>query len=188
MAEMEIETQRCRGQSLLRQAQTGKDRASRHSEFKDQMAASLKKNEAELSKQERSKTCGVYSRFYRAPEVITLHKQYGKAADVWALGCVLLDFILAFMKKPRYLFRGKQCFPISPPGNGNNNTCNDQIVKILERFPNLSNETDFSFANDEDSIQYLITNKENCDKKKESLRSKLSGCNPALLEMVTDML
>lgn len=152
------------------------------------MSKSLKKNEAELGKQERSKTCGVYSRFYRAPEVITLHKQYGKAADIWALGCVLLDFILAFMKKPRYLFRGKQCFPISPPGNSTSNNCNDQIVKILERFPQLDAETDFSYANDEDSIDYLMTNMENCDKKKESLRSKLSGCNPVLVEMVSDML
>lgn len=92
------------------------------------------------------------------------------------------------MKKPRYLFRGKQCFPISPPGNGEGNNSNDQIVKILERFPQLDAETDFSYANDEDSIDYLMTNKENCDKKKESLRSKLSGCNPVLVEMVTDML
>jgi|TARA_B110000305_G_C19047877_1_gene451280 hypothetical protein len=33
-----------------------------------------------------------------------------------------------------------------------------------------------------------MTNMDNCDKKKESLRSKLSGCNPVLVEMVTDML
>ena len=92
------------------------------------------------------------------------------------------------MKKPRYLFRGKQCFPISPPGNSASNNCNDQIVKILERFPQLDAETDFSYANDEDSIDYLMTNMENCDKKKESLRSKLSGCNPVLVEIVSDML
>lgn len=113
-AEMEVETQRCRGQKLL-QSTTGVDRASRMSEFKSQISSALYKNQAELGKQERSKTCGVQSRFYRAPEVITLHKQYGKAADVWSLGCILLDILLSLQKKARYLFRGKQCFPISPP-------------------------------------------------------------------------
>lgn len=55
------------------------------------------------------------------------------------------------------------------------------MVKILERFPDLNSETDFSYANDEDSIDYLSSNMDNCDKKKESMRSKLAGCNPQLI-------
>jgi len=134
-----------------------------------------------MKKQDRSKTCGVQSRFYRAPEVITLHKQYGKAADVWSLGCILLDILLTLQKKAKYLFRGKQCFPISPPPNCEAKHQNDQIVKILERFPEIDSDLDFSYANDEDSIAYLSENMTNCDRKKESLRSKLSGCNPKLI-------
>lgn len=180
LAEMEVETQRCRGQKLL-QSSNGVDRASRMTEFKKSISNALYKNQGELKKQERSKTCGVQSRFYRAPEVITLHKQYGKAADVWSMGCILLDTLLSLQNKSRYLFRGKQCFPISPPAGRDAKPSNDQIVKILERFPEIDADTDFSYANDEDSISYLTENLHNRDRKKESLRQKLSGCNPQLI-------
>ena len=63
-------------------------------------------------------SCGVMARFYRAPEVISLQTNYGKASDVWSLGCVLLDLMLEFSKKPRYIFRGKYCTPISPNNKG----------------------------------------------------------------------
>lgn len=58
------------------------------------------------------------SRFYRAPEVITLQTDYGKASDVWSLGCILLDFMLELSKKPRFLFKGRYCTPISPNRKG----------------------------------------------------------------------
>jgi serine/threonine protein kinase len=54
------------------------------------------------------------SRFYRSPEVIALSKSYGKASDVWSLGLVFLDLLLANKGRPTYLFRGKHCAPISP--------------------------------------------------------------------------
>jgi hypothetical protein len=45
----------------------------------------------------------------------------------------------------------------------------DQIVKILERFPNIEPDVDFSFANDDDSVDYLHENLKHCDKKKGSI-------------------
>ena len=92
------------------------------------------------------------------------------------------------MKKPKYLFRGKHCFPISPKSkSGSTGDVNDQIVKILERFPNLEAKNDFSYTNQEDCTSYLNESLEKCEKK-QSLESKLTGVNPALVEIVTDML
>ena len=92
------------------------------------------------------------------------------------------------MNKPRYLFRGKHCNPISPKAkSGSIGDVNDQIVKILERFPNLEAKNDFSYANQEECTDYLLDNLEKCERK-QSLESKLTGVNPALVEIVTDML
>ena len=67
--------------------------------------------------------------------------------------------------------------------------CNDQIVKILERFPEVEPSTDFSYANgDKESIEYLESNLIHCDSKKQSLNKKLSGSNPTFIEIITDML
>lgn len=57
------------------------------------------------------------TRLYRAPEVICAQKHYGKPGDVWSLGCVLLELMLALDKKPRHLFKGKHCSPLSPRKN-----------------------------------------------------------------------
>jgi mitogen-activated protein kinase 1/3 len=41
----------------------------------------------------RNISCAVYTRCYRPPEVIMLHKGYGKAADIWAIGLLLAEMI-----------------------------------------------------------------------------------------------
>ncbi|CAB3406305.1 unnamed protein product [Caenorhabditis bovis] len=42
----------------------------------------------------------VATRWYRAPELLFGHRQYGPAVDVWSIGCILAE-----------LFRGKPIFP-----------------------------------------------------------------------------
>lgn len=40
----------------------------------------------------------VVSRWYRAPEIILLNKQYGAPIDVWAIGCIFAE-LLGMMKE-----------------------------------------------------------------------------------------
>lgn len=68
----------------------------------------------------RQLTGHVVTRWYRAPELILLEKDYGEAIDVWAIGCIFAE-LLSMMKEnvPCHtdrnpLFPGKSCFPLSP--------------------------------------------------------------------------
>ena len=65
----------------------------------------------------------VATRWYRAPELILLEKDYGPAIDMWSVGCIFAE-LLGMMKEsaPTYLdrkplFPGKSCFPLSPDRN-----------------------------------------------------------------------
>ena len=65
----------------------------------------------------------VVSRWYRAPEIILLDKQYGAPIDVWALGCIFAE-LLGMMKENvetptdrKPFFPGQSCFPLSPSKN-----------------------------------------------------------------------
>jgi mitogen-activated protein kinase 1/3 len=68
----------------------------------------------------RELTGHVVTRWYRAPELILLEKDYGPAIDVWAVGCIFGELLMmmkenapTFMdRKP--LFPGSSCFPLSP--------------------------------------------------------------------------
>lgn len=71
----------------------------------------------------RELTSHVVTRWYRAPELILLEKEYGPAIDVWSVGCIFAE-LLGMMKEsaPTYLdrkplFPGKSCFPLSPDKN-----------------------------------------------------------------------
>ena len=63
------------------------------------------------------------TRWYRAPEIILLEKDYGESVDVWAVGCIFAE-LMTMMKEnvPRTvdrkaLFPGSSCFPLSPDKN-----------------------------------------------------------------------
>ena len=48
----------------------------------------------------------------------------------------------------KYLFQGGSCYPLSPKSNMEQNFIDkdDQLIKILEHFPNIDDELDFSFV------------------------------------------
>lgn len=48
----------------------------------------------------------VATRWYRAPEIMLNSKNYGKAIDMWSVGCILAEM---FNEQP--LFPGKHCNP-----------------------------------------------------------------------------
>ena len=41
----------------------------------------------------RELTGHVVTRWYRAPEIILLEKDYGPAIDIWSVGCILGELI-----------------------------------------------------------------------------------------------
>eukprot|EP00826_Nyctotherus_ovalis_P009995 TRINITY_DN12652_c0_g1_i23.p1 TRINITY_DN12652_c0_g1~~TRINITY_DN12652_c0_g1_i23.p1 ORF type:complete len:467 (+),score=105.45 TRINITY_DN12652_c0_g1_i23:99-1499(+) len=84
-------------------------------------------------------TSHVVTRWYRAPEVILMEKNYGAAIDMWAVGCIFAE-LLAMLKgnsicftdrKP--LFPGTSCYPLSPGGERDSkNKEQDQLNVILK--------------------------------------------------------
>ena len=56
----------------------------------------------------------------------------------------------------RFVFKGKSCYPISPNSEGDNVVNNqDQVIKILERYPELDVSKDFSFTTSINTTNYL---------------------------------
>ena len=107
------------------------------------------------------------TRWYRAPELILLEKDYGEAIDVWAVGCIfaeLLSMIQENAASPtdrRPLFPGGSCFPLSPDNsnsqkttNGFPQTVNDQLAVIFNVIGS-PNEEDISFLTDQKALQYV---------------------------------
>lgn len=87
---------------------------------KNDMKNRLLKTKDMRKNMKRELTGHVVTRWYRAPEIILLEKDYGPAIDIWAVGCIFAE-LLGMMKEnaPTFmdrqpLFPGKSCFPLSP--------------------------------------------------------------------------
>lgn len=114
----------------------------------------------------RELTGHVVTRWYRAPEIILLEKDYGPAIDMWSIGCIFAE-LLGMMKtsgstfmERKPLFPGKSCFPLSPAKdlteqrNGFPHSTNDQLAVIFNVIGTPSEE-DMSFVTDQKAIEYL---------------------------------
>ena len=89
-------------------------------EKKTELKNQLLKTRAARKNINRELTGHVVTRWYRAPEIILLEKDYGPAIDLWGIGCIFAE-LLSMMKEnaPSFvdrkpLFPGKSCFPLSP--------------------------------------------------------------------------
>ena len=87
---------------------------------KEDLRQRLMKTKDMRKNMKRELTGHVVTRWYRAPEIILLEKDYGPAIDIWAVGCIFAE-LLAMMKENastfmdrQPLFPGKSCFPLSP--------------------------------------------------------------------------
>src|SRR3954452_5570719 len=92
-------------------------------EKKKEMSKRLIRTKDARKNMKRELTGHVVTRWYRAPELILLEKDYGAAIDMWSVGCIFAE-LLGMMKEsaPTYLdrkplFPGKSCFPLSPEKN-----------------------------------------------------------------------
>jgi len=114
----------------------------------------------------RELTGHVVTRWYRAPEIILLEKDYGPAIDTWSIGCIFAE-LLGMMKEnaPTFmdrkpLFPGKSCFPLSPDKNPTEQrkgfpfSSTDQLAVIFEVIGTPAEE-DRSFVTDQKALEYL---------------------------------
>jgi len=89
-------------------------------EEKEDLKKRLMKTKNQRRNMKRELTGHVVTRWYRAPELILLEKDYGPAIDMWSVGCIFAE-LLGMMKESaatyldrKPLFPGKSCFPLSP--------------------------------------------------------------------------
>lgn len=100
-----------------------KDESQQKEESKEDLRSRLVKTKDARRNMKRELTGHVVTRWYRAPEIILLEKDYGPGIDIWAVGCIFAE-LLGMMKEnaPTFmdrqpLFPGKSCFPLSPAKN-----------------------------------------------------------------------
>eukprot|EP00830_Metopus_es_P000636 TRINITY_DN10608_c0_g1_i1.p1 TRINITY_DN10608_c0_g1~~TRINITY_DN10608_c0_g1_i1.p1 ORF type:complete len:443 (-),score=88.28 TRINITY_DN10608_c0_g1_i1:93-1421(-) len=115
----------------------------------------------------RELTGHVVTRWYRAPELILLEKDYGPAIDIWSAGCIFGE-LLSMMKEhaPTYLdrkplFPGGSCFPLSPDHkaekkHGFPHSSADQLNVIFDII-GTPTEEELSFVTDTKALDYLKT-------------------------------
>ena len=137
-------------------------------EKRKKMTERLKSTKEARKGMTRVLTGHVVTRWYRAPELILLEKEYGPAIDVWSVGCIFAE-LLGMMKEsaPTYLdrkplFPGKSCFPLSPDRaaaeekHGFPVSKNDQLSIIFDVIGTPA-EDDISFVTDNKAQEYLQT-------------------------------
>lgn len=133
---------------------------------RDDIKNKLVRTKNQRKNMKRELTGHVVTRWYRAPELILLEKDYGPAIDVWSIGCIFGE-LLGMMKEnaPTYLdrkplFPGKSCFPLSPNNKltekrkGFPFSSTDQLYIIFQKLGTPS-EDDRSFVTDQKAIEYL---------------------------------
>jgi len=133
---------------------------------KEVMRAKLMKTKEQRRNMKRELTGHVVTRWYRAPEIILLEKDYGPGIDIWAVGCIFAE-LLGMMKEnaPTFmdrqpLFPGKSCFPLSPAKTQTETrkgfpfSPNDQLSIIFQIIGSPS-EADKSFVTDTKALEYL---------------------------------
>mmetsp|Transcript_2752 Transcript_2752/g.2397 ORF Transcript_2752/g.2397 Transcript_2752/m.2397 type:complete len:443 (+) Transcript_2752:63-1391(+) len=114
----------------------------------------------------RELTGHVVTRWYRAPELILLEKDYTAAIDIWSLGCIFAE-LLGMIKEnaPTFLdrsplFPGTSCFPLSPDRSNNvkrggfPHSSQDQMSVIFSVL-GTPKEEDFDFVTDSKALEYL---------------------------------
>jgi mitogen-activated protein kinase 1/3 len=114
----------------------------------------------------RELTGHVVTRWYRAPELILLEKDYSAAIDVWSIGCILAE-LLGMIKEnaPTFLdrsplFPGTSCFPLSPDRSNNvkkggfPHSSQDQLSMIFSVL-GTPKEDDYEFVTDAKALEYL---------------------------------
>jgi mitogen-activated protein kinase 1/3 len=139
---------------------------------------------------QKSLTRHVVTRWYRAPELILLQKDYTEAIDIWSVGCIYAE-LLGTLEGSHYmdrgpLFPGTSCFPLSPDHRHNQdyrfytNSRHDMLTKIFNIIGSPT-ESEVEALDREDAKVYI-----KCFPKKKG--SGLKAVYPDVEEKSTDIL
>lgn len=144
----------------------------------------------------RQLTGHVVTRWYRAPELILLEKDYGQAIDMWSVGCIFAE-LLGMMKQSaatyldrKPLFPGKSCFPLSPDrhariqANGFPVARDDQLAVIFDVLGTPADD-DISYVTDAKAIGYL---KSFNPIERVNMATKYPGCPAEGVDLLNRML
>mmetsp|Transcript_25191 Transcript_25191/g.18987 ORF Transcript_25191/g.18987 Transcript_25191/m.18987 type:complete len:217 (+) Transcript_25191:92-742(+) len=158
------------------------------------MTRMLEKTQPLRKTLKRELTGHVVTRWYRAPELILLEKDYGEAIDIWSVGCIFGE-LLSMLKENvpifldrKPLFPGSSCFPLSPDSNvkklGMQVSKMDQLNVIFD-FIGTPNKDDVSFVTDHKALEYLKTFQ---PRPQTNLKDKYPGSNEHTFDLLIKML
>lgn len=152
----------------------------------------LQKTKSKVNPLNKEMTGHVVTRWYRAPELILMEREYTKAIDVWSVGCILAELCAmqsgnaaTFMDRDP-LFPGSSCFPLSPDLKtkqrraGFPSTANDQLAVIFNTI-GTPTEEDMAIISDERAQVYLQSFGYTA---KASLNGKYPATNPMMIEIL----
>mmetsp|Transcript_19268 Transcript_19268/g.29556 ORF Transcript_19268/g.29556 Transcript_19268/m.29556 type:complete len:150 (+) Transcript_19268:778-1227(+) len=137
--------------------------------IKNIVAKKVESIKDKLQDRKRCLSTHVGSRWYRAPEISIIEKQYDQASDMWSLGCCLYELMYIVPvdgehKKKKsacseVLFRGNSCFPLSPyrPTRGGEEDAPNQIsqrdqMNIILRKLCQTTPDDFGFIHSKSAV------------------------------------
>jgi mitogen-activated protein kinase 1/3 len=141
----------------------------------------------------------VVTRWYRAPELILIEKDYSSAIDLWSVGCIFAELMMMIKENAATfvdrtpLFPGKFCFPLSPPDRSNSIKVNengfpvdksDQLNVIFDVIGTPTDE-DMEFITDQNGILYLKSIK---IRPKRDLKKKFPGSSDDSLDLLNKLL
>ena len=100
----------------------------------------LEKRMIGINRRKRCLSSHVGSRWYRAPEISLIQKQYDYAVDIWSLGCCYYELLRVLSESlggpssqiNRVLIPGKACYPLSPHRNKDIFIEEDQLSLTLK--------------------------------------------------------
>jgi mitogen-activated protein kinase 1/3 len=142
----------------------------------------------------------VVTRWYRAPELILIEKDYTSAIDIWSVGCIFAELMMMIKENANTfvdrapLFPGKFCFPLSPPDNRNNSIKINEFGFPMDKTDQLNVifevigtplDTDLDFITDQNGILYLKSIKY---RPKKDLKIKFPGSTDDALDLIEQML
>mmetsp|Transcript_16594 Transcript_16594/g.25587 ORF Transcript_16594/g.25587 Transcript_16594/m.25587 type:complete len:214 (+) Transcript_16594:624-1265(+) len=178
------------------QSENEEKKQEEESAKRDDMRSRLLKTKDQRKNMKRELTGHVVTRWYRAPEIILLEKDYGPAIDMWAVGCIFAE-LLGMMKEhaPTFmdrtpLFPGKSCFPLSPAKGPQEQrggfpfSSTDQLAVIFAVI-GAPTEEDLSFVTDQKALDYLNSFPKSM---RIDWKLKYSGGSPEALDFLNKIL
>ena len=184
------------GMAIVNQLKASDEKTKVEEKMRQELMQELKKTKELRKNMKRQLTGHVVTRWYRAPELILLEKDYGPAIDMWSVGCIFGE-LLGMMKAsaPTYmdrrpLFPGKSCFPLSPDrhariqANGFPVAKDDQLAVIFEML-GTPTEDDMSYVTDQKAHGYL---KSFVPIERIDFAKKYPGASPEGIDMINRML